>query len=152
MGIQKRVEQVDFHVEHLVLMDWRDEEANGIMTLEDAYDRFRSLGEMSIAASTYISDGRIIFCAGYHQLWPGVIECWMVPSKYVKTIRLEFCKILRKYVDDIIREQKCHRFQTSIPDDEPHARWMEFLGLKREGVLRKYTHNQKDYVMYARTI
>jgi len=151
MGTQKRVEQIDFHIEHLAIMDMREEELQGIMSLDDAFDRFELMRQASIGAHTFLYDGRIIFCAGYHEMWPGVIDCWMVPSIYVKTMTIEFCRILRGYVGDIIAEEKCHRFQTSAPDDELHARWMRFLGMKREGLMKNFTHNKQDYVMYART-
>lgn len=152
MVMPKKVETLDFIPEHLRLMDIREHEMQGVMALEDVMDRFQVMAEMSLEAKTFISDGRIIFVAGFVQLWPGVVECWMVPSIYVKTIRTEFCRILRRYVYDIMDQYKCHRFQTSAPDDELHARWMRFLGLEREGLLKKYTHSQQDYVMYARTI
>ena len=152
MGIRKKVELIDFHPEHLVLMDIRDEETAGVMTLEDSYDRFEMMGNASIEAKTSLSDGRIIFCAGYVELWPGVIECWMIPSIHVKKAMFTFSKLLKEYVHAIIDREECHRFQTSCPDDRLHARWMKFLGLKKEGTLKQYTHHKQDYCMYARTI
>ena len=147
MATQKRIETIKFRPEHLEVMSIREKEEKGIMQLEDAFTRFEGMAKISIDAKTFMYDGRIIFCAGYFQLWPGVIECWMVPSKYVKTVTLQFCKILKQYVDDIIREYKCHRFQTTAPDDDLHARWMKFLKLEKEGVLRKYDYKQKDHCM-----
>lgn len=151
MAMPKKVETIAFSSEHLKLMDIREEEKQGIMSLDDVIGRFDAMSAASLDAKTFIYDGRIIFVAGFNELWPGVIECWMVPSIYVKTVRIEFCKILRRYVHDIMELYNCHRLQTSSPDDELHARWMKFLGLKREGLLRKFTHTGQDYVMYART-
>lgn len=150
MVIQKKVEVFDFHPDHLLVMDIRAEEALGIMSLDDHYERFLVLSKCSVDAASFTIGDRMLFCAGYVSLWPGVIECWMVPSKYVDQHRLTFCKLLKQYVDSIIHKEKCHRFQTTAPDDALHARWMKFLGLKKEGVLRKYTHNKKNYCMYAR--
>ncbi len=152
MGTQKKVDMIDFHPHHLDVMEIRQEEMEGIMALDDAFTRFEAMAKMSIDCKTFVSDGRIIFCAGFFQLWPGVIECWMVPSKYVENSTLQFCKILRQYVHDIIEEYKCHRFQTTAPDDELHARWMKFLGLEKEGILRKYDHNQKNHCIYSRIV
>ena len=150
--MQKKFETVPFNVNHLHLMDVRQEEVESIMNLVDVEDRFQALANISIDCKTFMYDGRIIFCAGYFEQWPGVIECWMMPSIYVKSVSLGFCRILRGYVNDIIKEFGCHRFQTNSPDDDFHARWMKFLGLEKEGVMKKYTHNQKDYCVYARTV
>lgn len=148
---QKKVdfEVLSFNPVHLDLLEMREEEAFGIMTLDNAMERFKRIDEISLEAKTFIHDGRILFCAGYYELWPGVIECWMMPSIYVQDMVLSFSKILRSYVHAIIAKEDCHRFQTSAPEDALHARWMEFLGLKKEGVMRKFTHNGKDYGMYS---
>lgn len=150
MVTQKKVEVFEFHPDHLAVMEVREEEAQGVLSLPDQYERFLMMSKCSIESSTFTYGDKMLFCAGYISLWPGVIECWMVPSKYVHVHKLAFCKLLKEYVNDIIVEQKCHRFQTTAPDDELHARWMKFLGLKKEGVLEKYTHTQQDYCMYAR--
>ena len=152
METQKKYSTVPFNVSHLQLMYLRQEELESIMNLEDAQARFESLTHLSIDAKTFMYDGRVIFCAGFFEQWPGVIECWMMPSIHVKSASIGFCRILRGYVNDIIKEFGCHRFQTNSPDDELHARFMKFLGLKKEGVMKKYTHNQKDYCVYARTV
>lgn len=147
----KKVETIDFHPTHLDVMDIRQEEITGVMTLDNAYEHFKALGEHSIEAKTFLYDGRVLFCAGFLRLWEGVAECWMIPSIYVGSAPLTFSKILRQYVYDIMDSGDFHRLQTTTPDDAKHDRWMRFLGLKKEGILRKYTHNQQDYVMYART-
>lgn len=152
METQKKYETIPFEVEHLQVMDIRQEEEESLFTLEDVEDRFRCLKELSIDAKAFMYDGRIIFCAGYYEQWPGVIECWMVPSIHVQKAKLGFCRILKGYVDDIIGFHKCHRFQTTAPNDDLHARWMRFLGLEKEGTMRLYTHDQKDYCMYAKVV
>lgn len=152
MEMQKKYETVPFNVHHLEVMDIRNLEEIGIMTLPNSKTRFEAMTETSIDCKSFLYDGRVIFCAGYYELWPGVIECWMVPSKNVEKAKLGFCRILRNYVNGIIEERKCHRFQTTTPDDELHHRWMRFLGMEKEGVLKKYTHKGKDYCMYARTV
>jgi hypothetical protein len=152
MGIPKTIKEVDFDIEHLYLMDIRKEELMGIMTLKDVDRRLDALGHNSIQATTFTCDGVVLFSAGYYELWPGVIECWMIPSSHVKKVMYTFCKLLKTYVRAIIEREECHRFQASAPDDELHARWMKFLELEKEGTMKKYTHNGQDYCMYARTI
>ncbi len=133
-------------------MDIRDEELNGVMTLLDVEKRFDALGKQSLSASTFTYNGKLLFSAGYFELWPGVLECWMIPSIHVKSAMFTFCKLLRGYVRAIIEQEECHRFQTTTPNDELHHRWMTFLGMEKEGTLRKYTHNGQDYCMYSRVV
>ena len=120
------------------------------MSLDDYYERFLVLSKCSVDCATFTYGDIMLFCAGYVSLWPGVVECWMIPSIHVEKYKVKCAKLLKKYVEDIMSKEKWHRIQTTAPDDELHARWMKFLGLKKEGVLRKFTHNKKDYCMYAR--
>jgi len=146
------IEIVEFHPNHVEVMEVRSIEALGIMQMEDAHDRLEQLSKNSLDAQTFLHDGRVIFCAGYVQLWPGVIEVWMIPSIYVKTITLSFCKLLKAYVNDIMEKHNCHRLQTTAPNDAEHDKWMKFLGFEKEGVLRKYTYSYEDYSMHAKVI
>lgn len=152
MVILKKVEIFEFNPDHLNVIDIREEEAQGVMTLPDYYERFSMAAEKSIEANSYAYDGIMLFSAGYMELWPGVIECWMVPSIHVEKYKMTFCKLLKNYVDKILREQTCHRLQATAPDDELHNRWMGFLGLKKEGVMKQYTHTKQDYAIFGRTI
>lgn len=152
MGTQKKFNVVPFNVNHLHLMELRQEEIESVMALEDTQERFEFLGDHGLIAKTFTYNGRIIFSAGCIELWPGVLDCWMMPTIHVQTAKLEFCRTLRAYVNDIIDQFGCHRFQTTAPDDELHARWMRFLKMEKEGVMKKFTHNKKDYCMYARTV
>ena len=152
METQKKFKIVPFEVEHLDVMDLRPDELEDVMALDDWFDRFTHLKDASIEAKTFSYDGRIIFCAGFMEFFPGVIDCWMMPSIHVNTAKLQFCRVLKAYVDDIIKEYKCHRFQTNAPNDELHARWMKFLGLEKEGVMKKFTHNKQDSCMYAKVM
>ena len=152
METQKKYSSIAFNAFHLEVMDIRQEEQESIMALPETGTRFEYLAESSIDAKTFMYDGRIIFCAGYKELWPGVIDCWMIPSIYVETAKIGFCRMLRNYIDDIIKEQGCHRFQTTSPDDDFHERWMRFMGMQKEGTMRQFTHTKRSYSMYSRVV
>jgi len=141
---------VTFHPKHLEVMDVREVEKFGSFKLEDLYERVDKINKESVQSATFIYEGRILFCAGFSMMWPGVAEGWMIPSVYVKEYPVLCCKILKMYVDRIMVDFKCHRFQTTSPDDPFHERWMGFLGLKKEGTMRQYTHDKKNYCVYAR--
>ena len=143
---QKRVKVIDFEPEHIALMEVKDNVSSSNLKIE----KLKFMKERSIHSITLLCDERVVLCGGFLPLWPGVIACWMIPSNNVKIAALSACKVIKGYVDAIIEREDCHRVQTTSPDDEFHARWMKFLGMENEGVLRKYTPEQDDHCMYAR--
>lgn len=141
---------IEFKPEHIELMEIRDIEIASSFVLPDAKDRMQMMAEASLAAGTFMLDGRIIFAAGVHQPWPGVLEGWIIPTVYVPDYPVWFVKKIKGYFEAIAETFKCHRFQTTTFQDEQHEKWMELLGFKKEGVMKEYSHNKKDYGIYAR--
>lgn len=144
------LEIVDFHPRHLDVMDMRGFEKGGAFGLDDAMARVEIVAKGSIAAATFIHDGRILFCAGFNQLWKGVIEVWMVPSVYVDQAPVTFGRTIRRYIERIEKDFKTHRLQTTSYDDPFHEKWMAWLGFEKEGTLKKFTHDKKNMCVYAR--
>ena len=143
---------VDFHPRHLEIMDMRQEEALGAFSMEDAQERIEAISEASIKAGTFMYDGRILCCAGFSMLWPGVANGWIILFTNGKPDTISFCKLIKGYVDSIMKSFNCHRFQTTSFDDPFHERWMTWLGFKKEGTMEKYTHDKKNQCIYARVI
>ena len=141
---------IPFQPSHIELMDIRDIEIASSFMLPDAKERMQMMTDMSLAAGTFILDGQILFAAGVVQMWPGVLDGWIIPTVYVPSHPIWFVKKVKQYFEAMAETFKCHRFQTVSPDDEQHAKWMELLGFKREGTLEQYSHNKLNYVMYAR--
>lgn len=145
---------VRFHPNHLEVMEVRAQDAAlfGFFKTKEGFDRIKQIEESSVQAATFVCDGRIVMIAGFIQLWPGVIEGWMLPSTHFKSAPVTFARLLKRYIDRIVVDFEVHRMQTTSFHDEFHARWMKFLGFKQEGVLEKYTQDKRDMVQYARTI
>lgn len=149
MSRQITVEVVKFHPKHLELIQMRVLETESIFH-GDAYDRMDKAAKESVQAGTFLYDGRVLFCAGFSQLWPGVLEIWMIPSVHIKSAPFLVAKTVKRYIDAIARDFKAHRIQTTTYADAAHTRWMEFLGFKCEGTLEKYTHDKKSMLVFAR--
>lgn len=142
---------VKFHPKHLEVMEIREDELFGVFSLPDIYDRLENLDKSSIQAVTFVLDGRILAVAGFSQPWKGVLEGWIIPSRFVKThAPVSFPKLIRRYIEAISKTWKCHRFQTTSFDDTFHERWMGWLGFTKEGTLKWYTHKKQNYCIYAR--
>lgn len=108
------------------------------------------MARISVQAVTVVLDGRILFCAGFCPLWPGVFELWMIPSVYAKTAPVFFARTIRRYIDRIAIDFAAHRLQTTSFDDPFHRRWMTWLGFQPEGVLRQFTQDKRDMVQFGR--
>ncbi len=148
------VQIVPFDPHHCQVMDIRDIEFADTFKLDDVYSRLQGVKE-SIdrgegEAGTFIYEGRILCCAGFRRMWPGLIEGWIIPSVWIKTAPVSFAKYMRRYVESVAKTFKCHRFQTLSPDDEFHDRWMKWMKFEKEGVMKKYTHTKRDYGIHAR--
>jgi len=64
---------------------------------------------------------------------------------------VSFVRFFKKLLIDKILEHKLHRVQMDVPADYPEAHALAVsLGFSPEGVMRKYGHNKKDFVLYAR--
>lgn len=144
------VETIPYDVHHIQVMDMRDEERAYLDGLGDGYERLVKAAEMSIEAGTFIYDGRILCCAGFMRLWPGVLEGWIIPSKWVSVAPIAFAKHMKRYIESVAKSFGCHRFQTSSNEGVVQERWMKFLGFEKEGTMKKYSYDKKDYHIYAR--
>lgn len=146
------VKIIRFDPRHVEIMALRETEKFGPFQLKDAYERIeRAVGD-SVQSGTFLYDGRILFASGFKVLWPGVLEVWVISTIYMAQFPLVSCRILKRYLDGITVDFKAHRVQCTSYDDPLHARFMEFFGFKKEGVMRKFCHDKKDMVMYARVV
>lgn len=152
MEKQTTIRLIPFHPKHVEVMDVRDLEVMGILTLEDMDERFERLSETCVEVGTFMHDGRVLCCAGYSLLWPGVADVWILPSRHIYRVPISFSKLMRKHLDAIVKKHKLHRMQTASPDDAFHARWMRWLGFDNKEIMRQYTHDKKDYRMWERII
>ena len=148
------VQIVPFDPHHCQVMDIREIEFQDTFKLDDVYSRLQAVKEGiergEGGAGTFICEGRILCCAGYRQMWPGLLDGWIIPSIWIKDHRITFAKYMKRYIETVAATFKCHRFQTLSPDDLFHDRFMRFLGFEKEGVMKKYTHTKRDYGIHAR--
>lgn len=145
------MEIIMFHPKHLEVARVREHELATIFGMPNAYAFMENLANTSKQAGTFMYDGRVITCAGFVEMWPGVAEVWQIPTEYVKLAPVLFSKTLKNYVEMIAEQFKYHRLQTHSPADEMHDRWMQWLGFIDEGTLQMYTHQKQNYRLWART-
>ena len=88
---------IPFKVEHLEVMDIRDYELQTTFQLQNVQAGLKIL-EQSKTAGTIFYDGRVIAVMGLQELWLGVCELWVFPSKYLKEYAIPFARTIRKAI------------------------------------------------------
>lgn len=141
---------VEFEPIHALTMDLKDDTDLLDLPKSERADRLEVMKDSSIDSATWFYEGAPLFCAGYAPLRDGVVFCWMLSSKNLGRATFTVARTLKKYMDDIISHDLCHRIETTTPADAFHSRFLEFLGMKREGLLKQYTSRRRDRYMYAR--
>lgn len=144
-----KIKIVPFKIEHIDLMDIREHELMGVFTLKNLKQRLLAIEKIT-TAGTIVYEGRILGVMGSLELWPGVCEVWVIPSTHIKRYSLIFAKTIKKNLKNIEEVFEYHRVQVTALDDELHARWLTFLGFKKEGILEKYTFQQQNFAMWSR--
>jgi len=140
----------DFKPEHILEMDMRDVERVGFRDSKNFLDRVEYLDEKSEGAITLRYGEEILCCAGFWTIWEGVGECWVIPSKTIYKAPKTYVRRIKTYLDNIMLITKFHRMQSTALSDEVHEAWMKFLGFEKEGTMKKFTYDKKDYCMWGR--
>lgn len=93
------------------------------------------------------ANGMILGIAGMYLSSPGVGDFWSLSDVGVLRARKLYCKSMRWLIERVIDAYKLDRAQFFIRTDQSWAeRWAEFLGFKKEGILRKYADRQDHFV------
>ena len=98
-------------------------------------------------AWTGIENGHIIAAAGFIPMWDGVAECWFIGSDRIQT-RI---KSVVKTTKDIMSKAPYARMHANVKADWMQAiRFAEFLGFKKEGLMKKFGPEGADYIVMGR--
>jgi len=151
MATQTILKVIPFRPEHLDVVETDPSEIGHISGLSDYPARLQAFADGSKFAGTFSFKGRILCCAGFFDHWPGVAEGWMFPTVHIHDHPIVYLRSAKRYMTAIMKTFKYHRMETTCLDDEAHAKWMEFLGFAPEGLRRKFTWDQRDFRLYART-
>lgn len=143
-----KVRTIPYKIEHIEVMDIRDYELNTTFVLANVQTALK-IFELSRKAITLICDGRVIAVIGAQDLWPGVCELWVIPSKYLHEYVFQFSRAILKAINSGMFNSY-HRIQIRAIDDKLHNRWLKFLKFEKEGTLRKYDNLGNDMNIWAR--
>jgi len=102
---------------------------------------------------TGIVNNKPIAAGGVFPLWDGVAEGWVLATNEINNYPITFARVMKQRTDMMIANNKIKRLQTSVKADCDLAiRFAKWLGLKEEGLMKKYGADGSDYYRYARVI
>jgi len=82
-------------------------------------------------------------------LFPGVGEGWALADA-TAIGRPVLARAVRRRLPDVVAGLGLHRLQAACRADRPdRCRWLEWLGFRPEGRMRRYSAEGDDFIRYA---
>lgn len=135
---------IPFAIDHIDLVHHKIEYPS-IAELKNEVFINEGCGEKGI---TCLVDDRVIFCCGLKRVNLGVGHVWVVPSVYCDTHKIFTYKTIKDLLEKHAKDFRLHRVQTTI---EPEfVKWIEFLGFKKESVLKRVKADKTDLFFYTK--
>ena len=100
---------------------------------------------------TVLDDSRPVMCFGVIQLWPGVVEAWMLRDEGVDQRKISLARGAKLFFDDIGIKLQLKRCQMTVDcRNVPAQKFAKWLKFKEEGVLKSYAPDGADFLMMSR--
>ena len=100
---------------------------------------------------TAIANNRPVVSAGMKKVWGKVAEGWVIGTDEMWKYPIGIAKIIKRDFAKIAKEQGIERIQTAVRKDfKTGIRFVEWLGLEREGLMKKWGFDGSDQYLYAR--
>lgn len=101
---------------------------------------------------TLLEDGEVVIVGGLSILWSGVAEGFFMTTLRVLSKPWPFIKAMRRGIEVLQARRSLRRIQTvaQVGDVVSHQ-WIQWLGLKPDGLMEKYGPDGSDYIRYAKT-
>ena len=98
-----------------------------------------------------VEKGEVYLVGGIIPVWDGVGEAWIIPSKKMGERKIAASRWMRIAFDHLFDELKLHRAQAYADASFTEAcRVLEWVGMEKEGIMRKYGSDGRDHYRYAK--
>ncbi len=105
---------------------------------------------------TAIYESAIVAVGGLQVKWKGVGLLWLMLTADCKKYGIHSLlalEVIKEKVEYLIEKNNLWRAEAAVRTDFPQAiKMVEFLGFKKEGLMRKYYPDKSDAWLYARII
>ena len=107
--------------------------------------------EQDHLAFTGIVNHKPIFAAGMKIIWGQVAEGWVIASSEMWKHPIGVAKAIKNDFARVAKENNITRVQSGIRKDfKQGLRFAEWLGLEKEGLMKKWGFDGSDQYLYAR--
>jgi len=107
--------------------------------------------EQDHLAFTGIVNNKPIFAAGMKIIWGQVAEGWVIATSEMWKHPIGVAKAIKKDFARVAKENNITRVQSGIRKDfKQGLRFAEWLGLEKEGLMKKWGFDGSDQYLYAR--
>ena len=141
---------IPYQVEHgdeIVAFGMNDK----LMEIDASFTENRMDVAISGLSYTLLCDHQPILAGGIYPLWDGVAEGWVMSSKRVFDHKIKSAASVKRRLDLLCTNNKIWRLQTSVKEDfKTGVRFAEWLGLKKEGLMKYYGLDQTNYWRMAK--
>ena len=140
---------IDFHPAHIDLMDIREHEMENVCH-GDYKEKFTMLSKLGVSG-TVMYDGVILCVIGVFDMWEGVYELWLLPSKAIEKHKLVFGRVIKQQLEAFKEVTNYHRIQVTALDDEFHNKFFTWLGFTCEtpNGMENFTKDRTNYNMWS---
>ena len=122
-----------------------------LMEIDAGYTNNRLDMAIPGLAFTLFLDETPIVSGGIVPMWEGVAEGWALSSKHIFDYKIKAASLIRKRMDYLCINNKIIRLQTAVKEEFlTGVRFAQWLGLEKEGLMRKWGFDGSDQYMYAR--
>ena len=149
-GVNKKI--THFHTKHLWLINLRDHEKKYFDYIP-GYESYLAKNTIHNASYTGYYFGKPVVSFGLLNIFPGVAEAWLIPSKDLNNLKvaLPFHKATKAFFNNAFRLFDLQRIQCTVDITNKDAlKWIETMLFTREGIMKKFGPDGHDYVLYSR--
>lgn len=103
--------------------------------------------EASKYSFTALHDGKVIGCAGVHEIWEGRAIAWALLSQDSG----KHFRAIHRAAAGFLAQTTWRRIEAVVESDfDAGHRWARLLGMEQEGIMRSYSPAGKDFYLYSR--
>ena len=100
---------------------------------------------------TLLVNNNIVLAGGIIPLWLGVAEGWVMCSQKIFDHKIRAASSVKKRLDYLCLNNNIGRLQTAVKEEfYTGVRFAEWLGLKKEGLMKYYGLDQTNYWRMAK--
>ena len=143
------IEIVPFNFEHARFIATNEMNAD-IVNVKERY--LKNLEQLVKPDTSWkgLIDGKIIAAGGMVELWDHVFEGWVMATADIQKHPIATARIIKKIFNKVMVKYDVHRLQTTVKADyEIGHKFAQWLGLEKEGLMKKYL-DDNDYYLYSR--